>query len=355
MLLAPNENDTRCSLADWLELQTILSARRVGSKGDLLSALDIASDDRTQRYSEDTESGITLDQSILEEPRNELLLSVFDELEFRAKCLGESYPFEVDSKRMLLRAAFKDKPWHYGQVTYTFCLLTSAMRLNVFADVKALKSEEKEIALHFQVCACLAAGGYFGGPVCSFGFPRGNASAFLPALKSAYGRFGHGDVKEVIEAGHPQKVKDSGIDVIAWRDHPDGLPGKLYSLGQCASGKDWIDKPVSPKVGLFHGTWFSTAPALHCLPALFIPFLVHADVAEPLNDSYDTARRRHLAYREREFGILFDRLRIAFHAATCMAGDQQRRDTVDGAALAENVADWVNRTVSKVVGQAHMQ
>ena len=169
MLQAPSESDSRCNLADWLELQAILSPRRTASKGDLLSALDIASDDRAGRYSRDSVTGATLDQSILEEGRNELLLSVFDELEVRAKCLGPLYPFEVDSRRMLLRTAFKGFSWDYGQVTYTFCLLTSALRLKALANTKALKKEEKEIALHFQVCACLAAGGYFGGPVCSFG------------------------------------------------------------------------------------------------------------------------------------------------------------------------------------------
>ena len=99
---------------------------------------------------------------------------------------------------------------------------------------------------------------------------------------------------------------------------------------------------------MFHGTWFSTPPAVHCLPALFIPFLVHGDIEEPLNDSYEAARRRHIAYREREFGVLFDRLRIAFHAATCMSSDQRSRDMVDGSALAKDVADWVNRTIEKI-------
>ena len=45
----------------------------------------------------------------------------------------------------------------------------------------------------FQVCACLAAGGYTAGEVVSFGFPRPTGTAFLPALRATYERFGAGD------------------------------------------------------------------------------------------------------------------------------------------------------------------
>ena len=38
MLLAPTDNDSRSSLADWLELQALFSSRRTSSKGDLLNA-----------------------------------------------------------------------------------------------------------------------------------------------------------------------------------------------------------------------------------------------------------------------------------------------------------------------------
>ena len=38
-----------------------------------------------------------------------------------------------------------------------------------------------------------------------------------------------------VPPGFPSQLKDGGIDVIAWKDFPDKLPGKLYLLGQCAS------------------------------------------------------------------------------------------------------------------------
>lgn len=349
MLLAPTENDSRSALADWLELHALLSPRRVSSKGDLLNAFDIADDDRGARFSHDEHTGEDLDQGILEEPRLALLENVFEELEFRSACLGDSYPFDVDARRLVVRTAFAENVVHAGQVAYTFCLLATALRERAISGIEGLPETEQEMALLFQVCACLAAGGYFGGAVCSFGFPRQEGNAFLPALQAAYRRFGHGDVKTSIEAGHPSATKDGGIDVIAWRDHPDRLPAKLYSLGQCASGKNWKQKPVASEVAQFHGTWFTTHPAVYWIPALYIPFLAHDEIDEPAQESFAVVRMRTVAYHERKFGVIFDRLRIAHHAAACAQGDSGRLGDVDGAERIVDVALWVNKTVQKVV------
>lgn len=215
MLLAPTENDGRSALADWLELQAIFSSRRTSSKGDLLNAFDIADDNRADRFSRDEETGEQLDQGILEESKLSLLENVFEELEFRSSCLGDGYPFAIDAKRLVIRTAFVEDRLHVGQVAYSFCLLATALRKRTIGGLDTLQEAEREIALLFQVCACLAAGGYFGGAVCSFGFPRPEGNSFLPALQAAYRRFGHGDVKTAIEAGHPAAIKDGGIDVIA--------------------------------------------------------------------------------------------------------------------------------------------
>jgi len=349
MLPAPTENDTRSKIADWLELEALFSPRRTSSKGDLVNAFDIADDARGSRYSHDEYTGEQLDQGILEEPRQALLESVFEELDFREACLGDSYPFSVDARRQIVRTAFDEDSVHAGQVAYSFCLLTTALRERMISGLDAQAETEQEMALLFQVCACLAAGGYFGGAVCSFGFPRETGDAFLPALQAAYRRFGHGDVKPAIEEGHPAATKDGGIDVIAWRDHPDRLPAKLYSLGQCASGRNWKSKPVSSEVGQFHGTWFTTWPSQHYVPALYIPFLIHDEIEEPTYESFSEVRKRTVAFHERKFGVIFDRLRIAHHAAACARRDEVSLSGVDGSARMVEVANWVNRTVQKVL------
>ena len=158
MLLSPTVNDTRSALADWLELQALFSTRRLSSRGDLFNAFDIADDDRDTRFSRDQETGEELDQGILEEPRTALIDNVFDELEFRASCLGASYPFSIDSRRKIVQTSFAAET-DYGQVVYTFCLLATALRENTVTGLDEQAATVRELELLFQVCACIAAGG----------------------------------------------------------------------------------------------------------------------------------------------------------------------------------------------------
>lgn len=60
--------------------------------------------------------------------------------------------------------------------------------------------------------------------------------AFRAALKVIYAKFGDGQPVHVPRPAARANVKDEGIDVIACRPSPDGLPGTHYLLGQVASG-----------------------------------------------------------------------------------------------------------------------
>jgi hypothetical protein len=351
MLLPPTITDRRALLGDWFELHAIFSERRMASAGDLANVLDIADDGPSLQALTDPVTGEPLDQEILDETRSGILDAAFAELQYRAECLGESYPFTVDGRNLILRAAFRTDGLHYGQVAYTFCLVTTAIREKMLSGLDSLTNEILELPLHFQVCACVAAGGYFGGSVCSFGFPRAKGDAFLTALKNAYKRFGYGDARTTIKPGLVTSPKDGGIDVIAWKDHPDKLPSKLYSLGQTASGSNWLGKSVTQDVDPFHGDWFAEHPASHYVPALFIPFLAYADLDEFDEETYRDAKATKVASRERRFGLIFDRLRIAHHLNSCMEAEITKRGSIDGTDLMEEVAQWVNVTVGKVIRQ----
>ena len=352
MLLPPTASDRRSKLADWFELQAIFSSRHMSSVGDLTNIFDIADDGPNLKNLSDPVTGDPLDQEILEEERFNLLDAAFAELDYRAICLGKSYPFVVDGKNGVLRAAFQKKRPHYGQVAYTFCLVTTAIREKMLSGLDRLNQEILELPLHFQVCAGVAAGGYFGGAVCSFGFPRAEGDAFLPALRKAYERFGYGDARTTVKPGLSTAPKDGGIDVIAWKDHPDLLPGKLYSLGQTASGSNWLGKSVTEDVQPFHGDWFTEHPAMHYVPALYIPFLTYADLDEFDEETYKSAKATKVASRERRFGLIFDRLRIAHHLNNCMQRDSDRHHVIDGADRLEKVAEWVNATIIKLAPRA---
>lgn len=341
----PSPTDTRSVLADWLELQTLLDARGISTQASLLSVMDILEDDAADPDLVDAETGEVLDEAILEGERQQFVDVTFEELHYRQQTLGESYPFVVNMMRYRLERRADESTKHPGQVVYLFCLLSSAIRERKFQPQGALSQAERDIADAFQICACLAAGGYLNGDVSSFGFPRATGTNFLTALRQTFARFGFGAVRanDDIPDGLPTSLKDGGIDVIAWRDHPDGMPGKLYLIGQCASGRNWKDKSVLEYIRQLHGSWFTHRPAEHSTPAMFIPFPFHHDIDERAGP-YLEAVKNSFSHEESRFGIIFDRLRITHFANACMAFTAPHRERVDGTDRFDQVAAWVQST-----------
>lgn len=286
-----------------------------------------------------------MDQAILEEERDRFVGIAFEEIHYRKDLLGDCYPFELDPGRQALTARRGGSAVHPGRAVYLFCLLASAIRENRLQSIPELKPAEQQIADTFQVCACLAAGGYLNGEVSSFGFPRATGTGFYAALRTAFARFGFGRVRESNEIpdGFPTAVKDGGIDIIAWRNHPDGMPGKLYLIGQCASGLRWRDKSVVEYIQQLHGSWFTMPPAAHATPAMFIPFPLHHELPEP-KGPYLQALKHRFGHEEQRFGIIFDRLRIAHFANISMSFAAEHQDRIDGCNRFSQVADWVHQT-----------
>ena len=233
---------------------------------------------------------------------------MFGELQHRQRVLGDAYPFAVN-RRPLGLVRVDGSTSVPGRVIYLFCLLASAIRENRFQPATVTQSAASGIANLFQVCACLAAGGYTAGEVVSFGFPRPTGTGFLSALRAGYERFGAGSVRNEVPPGFPVSAKDEGIDVIAWRDHPDRMPGKLYLLGQSASGVDWEEKSVVDRVEQFHG-WFTQPPARHWLPSMFIPFTLHRDLSDDPMVAFEEMLANKCLRQEARYGIVFDRDRV---------------------------------------------
>jgi hypothetical protein len=334
VLTPPSQGDTRSSIADWMELQALSSSRGRATQATIRGVLDIAEDEAAEQPSVDAESGEVLDEAILEDARTQIVSVVFEELEYRQRVLGDAYPFTVDPVHLTIDRQPENPITHPGRVVYLFCVLASAIREKKLQPVASMSEAEKEIADVFQICACLAAGGYVSGEVTSFGFPRATGTGFLPALRDAFARFGVGRVRTEIPDGLPNSLKDGGIDVIAWRDHPDGMPSKTYLLGQCASGQNWETKSVVEYIAQ--------------LPAMFIPFTFHRDMDEERRGPFLEAVKRSYWHQEKRFGIIFDRLRIAHFAHSCMEGVILAA-RVDGADQFEAIRSWVEATL-KVAG-----
>ena len=339
----PGRNDTRSATADWMELQALGSARRRSTMGDLRGVLDIFEDVETAdiSFDEHQETHDQHDESIIEIERNRVIDCVFDELQYRQRMIGDAYPFSLCRNPPALECAHGATECP-GHVVYLFCLLASSIRENRIHPADLTQEARHRIPNLFQICACLAAGGYVVGEVASFGFPRPSGTGFFAALEATYERFGDGVVRSP-GPGAPTSVKDDGIDVIAWRDHPDHMPGKIYLLGQCASGTDWQDKSVVDRIPQFHG-WFSTPPATYWQPSMFIPFTLHSDLVEDQKTTFDQARHGRFIREERRYGIIFDRLRIAHFARACLQASEDG-PAVDGRDQFDEVETWVENTL----------
>jgi hypothetical protein len=306
---SPQVNDTRCMFADWIELLALTSSRRVASRADIVRLVAKQSDG-DHGVEEDPDTGEELETEILETQSSVLADNVVDELDFRAKALGESYPFVLSARteawKLELKAEALETATHR---VYIFCLLVSTLRDGRLIS-KPIKDEAKEdFAQLFQTVAYLAATQLMGNGGLSFGSPRPDRSTFLEAIKQFTTSFGIGEPRSSFLASSSHKEKDEGIDVIAWRSFADGRPGQVLLLGQVASGNDWLDKPVHTAVGRFLD-WFVTHPSKFYLPAIFIPFVQHHGF-EPLKSvAYEPAVRDYCRRKEIDFGLVVDRLRI---------------------------------------------
>jgi hypothetical protein len=94
--------------------------------------------------------------------------------------------------------------------------------------------------------------------------------------------------------------KDGKLDLAVWRSFPDGRQGKLLGFAQCATGRNWPSKLTEMQPRNFCVKWMHEYPAVDPVRLFFLPFRIERQ------RWYDDSV---------EGGLLFDRCRIAAHAA----------------------------------------
>jgi hypothetical protein len=316
-LQPPALNAPTPTLADWIELQTLYSPRRRTNDSELI-AIGQLEDDR--RYDGAIEADARLE---------ELANQVFTELERRVKAANGRYPFHLNEAGTSL--LLRDGGLTDGEYAYLFCLLVSEYRRQQMVAKSVFATVADDVEDLFQVCSTIAAAGLLRGTAVSFGFPRPDGSGFLTALKRTFEeKMREGRTETAARPGVSSHTKDGGIDIIAWRDFPDGLPSKLYLLGQCASGTAYPAKSVRGFLASFHGDWFTVHPASPPIEALFVPFMLDHDLVVRRSETPTIARAGYYLSLTRDLGIILDRCRIA-HLVE------------DGAAIAHEKPDWVER------------
>ncbi|NQT18235.1 MAG: hypothetical protein HQ592_00925 [Planctomycetes bacterium] len=261
-------------MADWMEIQALQAPDGDVSRGDLVSTLRREGLFRTFTQDSDIE---------------ELILAVFNELESRSKATRDAYPFQVNGPVLQTIGDWKKHP------VYVFCLCLS------YFGCKEKKGTEAPPRRWFEHISRDAATQYLSGEGVRFGSPR-VAKEIPTAFKSAVEhlckclREGDGYKK-----GGLKNAKDDGVDIVAWKHFPDGLPGKLILFGNCASGKNWdASKRRELDPHSFCLDWMHNPPSSPIIRSFFIPHRIE---------------REDLASHSRRAGIIFDRCRIAYYAS----------------------------------------
>ena len=329
----PLTNDTRSRLADWVEVASLIQPRGAGS-GDLASLYGTTQDSEHD-VEFDEVTGEHLETEILEQDQAMFTDRILTEIEYRTEVLGSDYPFVIETVASGWRVLPADEPQDdqcaVARCCYLFCLLASALRDRCIhgsrsADLKKLMERL------FQDVAVDAAAAIMCGHVVSFGWPRPEGTGFRAALDGACRRLGLGAPLRHLPAWSSGQEKDAGIDVIAWREFRDRRPGKLVMLGQVATGLDWPEKSVKNDTYRFFA-WFSIRPTEHFIPAIFIPFPQHHECSPRSGVSFDDAAVGQAWLRERNLGLVVDRLRIVEVAAGRLA---------DSGCTLQTLRDWVH-------------
>jgi hypothetical protein len=329
ILIPPSLNSKVSVLADWMELQALSSPNKLATESDLLAISHI--DDELDEENDAIETDARVE---------ELIDEIFSELVRRMDTSGKQYPFDINESGTILTL---EKNCSDGQYAYLFCLLVSEWRRRQIVPEQVFTPIVKSVEDLFQICSTIAAAGLLNGCAISFGFPRPDRSGFLEALKRTFEEgMREGRVVPIAEPGIESRTKDGGIDIIAWRHFPDGLPGKLHLLGQCASGNNYPEKSVGSFLKSFFGDWFVCPPGSQVLEAIFIPFMLEEGYNRLKSESIIEARHGRYLSIARTMGIIVDRCRMAYLVGTGMEIATANPSWVQCAPEMKRVREWVN-------------
>ncbi len=247
--------------ADYLELRAALSRTGQSFSSDIVDVLEQASEDEYPNVDDEITT------------REEVANGAVNRIGSRWRVLEEAYPFEFDTGGDTV--TFTGQQLNLGRTAYLVSLLLSNLRavspLLQDPGVHPCPAEVSSFRQHFQYFATAAIAAEVQGPAWSFGSPRPDGSGFLPKLSQIWEILKDGAVEP--QPGAPERPQDDGVDVFAWREHVDGLPGFLLVAAQVATGGNWKDKSIKNQVAdVFRSRWFHPEPVTAMVPYHVIPF-----------------------------------------------------------------------------------
>ena len=247
--------------ADYLELKAVFSRDGQSFSEDIVDALELAAEAEFG----DVDAEIRV--------REDIAAGAVARMTSRKRVLATAYPFDLDDRgdTIFFTAEHPD----LGQAAYLVSLLLSNLRaLSPLLDGSEMHPsdhEVRELRQHFQYFATAAIAAEVGGPAWSFGHPRPDGTGFIRKLSEIWAVLKDGSVKA--DPAAPAAPKDDQVDVFAWREQRDGLPGFLLVAAQVATGKNWRDKSIKSHIArVFSARWFERVPATEMVAYHVVPF-----------------------------------------------------------------------------------
>ena len=306
--------------ADYLELKAVFSAEGQSFSQDIVDSLEISAESEFHDVDDEMEK------------REEIANGAMARMAARKSVLETAYPFGFGNRGdTIFFTAEQPDP---GQTAYVTSLLLSNLRAaSPLLDGSEMHPSDQEadtLRRWFQYFATAALAAEIGGQAWSFGFPRPDQSGFTDKLTEIWGVLKDGSVERHSSA--PKSPKDDGIDVFAWREQKDGLPGFLLAAAQVATGKDWKNKSTRSHVdNVFPRRWFRRPPETGMVPYHVIPF------ARPDDEFPDDVR---------VLGNVLHRLRVPLRVreAVTLA---RRGVPIEAFDRLEEAAEWVESYVKR--------
>ena len=247
--------------ADYLELKAALSSVGQSYSSDIANALEMAAEGEYKDVHEEIER------------REAVATGAITRIGLRHRALGKAYPFSADERGSTV--SFLAETPDLGQAAYLVSLLLSNLRaitpLLDGSEIHPSEVQVKALREYFQYFATAALAAEVGGPAWSFGFPRPDGSGFFGKLSEIWSVLKDGTVHS--DPSSPASPKDDKVDVFAWREQSDGLPGFLLAVAQVATGGDWKEKSIKSHVkDVFQKRWFSPSPVTEMVAYHVVPF-----------------------------------------------------------------------------------
>lgn len=188
--------------------------------------------------------------------------SAFAEVERRRNACAGAYPFALHNDGQSVR--FDPKENDDRHAVYLFLLL--ATRLNMKENRQHGGLDGTRV---FEEVGAQSARCYLGPRAESLVFGTGAGGQFASKVEDLCRRLGEGD-GFVDRYGGGEKVKDDGLDIVAWTPFSDQQQSKVIIFGQCKTGTHFRDKLAELQPSTFWKSWWHSPPALAPTRTFFV-------------------------------------------------------------------------------------